>query len=119
MSNRDYSCYSDSHKDAYGFRPSLKHLSEIDKLSDEEYRDLIEKQNEDVRRSIAEDDALCDVSEKNFLNQLREIPAPNLRDALRWLMEAEGEDINNPLSVECFEYEYNLRHGFIANLLND
>jgi hypothetical protein len=83
--------YSDMHKDAYGFRPSFfTHMSTEELVSDMEYFGMLIDANL-AQEAIAEKAAI-DALEARLASYM-EMGAPDRATAMRWELDAQGEDI--------------------------
>ena len=84
--------YSDMHKDAYGFRPRhlFTEMSTEELVSDMEYFGMLIDANL-AQEAIAEKAAI-DALEARLASYM-EMGAPDRATAMRWELDAQGEDI--------------------------
>ena len=100
----DVELFSDLHKDAYGFRPSIGH--EFYEASDERKQEIwdltIEEVNESIKMErLSEAKAILNLIAR--ICEMRSLGAETDADALRWVIDAEGMD-GNDLRDGGFEY---------------
>jgi hypothetical protein len=107
-----HSYISDAHKDAYGFRP--RGIYDIQGMSIPQLEalcsELSDAVGETIDRERAEQDHCRTVFEKSVTTLMADCEIDRAT-AIRWLMEAEGEET----TMSYFQFEYNL--GYDYNIL--
>lgn len=102
-------CYSDMHKDAYGFRPrNWDAVKEWTHADFELVFQHLQQQIEDRIESEKEEKAKAAVEVEARITKLIEMGAGDRKTAIRWLHESEETNGDNNYLCFCLglEYEY-------------
>lgn len=117
MTNRDLSCYGDSFKDAYNFRPGADHMARVAAMTDEEYAVEVERLNRAVADEIAWEQANDLAASRRLVKHLSKMRADHgvcIKTALRWDMQAEAAD-----DAHQYAWDHRVPSGYVTRTLRE
>lgn len=110
----DENLFSDLHKDAYGFRPSISFWSVFATFNPEQKQALWDSMLADLDRSIKEDQEQTQIAIARFENRIDNLAhdCTNRKRIVEWLMDAEDRKGDE----EGFEFDNGLPFGYLKNM---
>ncbi len=112
----DMSQYSDSYKDAYGFRPLASHCEWLAAQSVEVQQQEMDYVQAEIDRQIEEQRQLEKTSQDEFESRIVLLIESGARDretALRWIVDGDEDAADGG---EFFCYLHNLPSSYIAQI---
>lgn len=111
--------FSDLHKDAYGYRPSVDLLRQAARWDDAYLEIEWNRMCAMVERNIAEERAAQERAAEKFETLVRDtiaLGAGNRQTAIRWIVEAEDADDGYGMEdLGYLEYKMGLRYGYLRD----